>query len=278
MTRDEDGQLPEVGVWAETKYDLLRTYLSIFSTGMRNLWRTRVYLDLFTGAARAIIEGTTRKVSTSALIALGVKHPFDRYVFCERNRQKMKALRKRVERIAGGFDVRFVPGDCNLQVENILAELPPPEERGVLTACFVDPFALADLKFETLRRLADGRAIDFLTLVPSHVDAKRNELRLTRDEDPILDEFLGGREWRGRRDVALRGGSSRSFANFVVEEFGRSVQKLGYLRFLPTDAVPVDAKGLPLYHLALFSKNPRGADFWKKTKRSASKQRELFEE
>lgn len=276
-TRDEDGEVPEVGAWAEAKYDLLRTYLTIFSTGMRNKWRTRVYVDLFAGAGRAAIEGTKRQVPTSALIAIGVKHPFDRYVFCEQSRRRMSALRARVERIAHGVDVRFVPGDCNVQVANVLAELPPVQARDALTACFVDPFRLSDLKFATLRRLADGRRIDFLVLVPSHMDARRNEARLTRDSDPILDDFLGGRDWRARWAAARRAPATPSFPTFVVEEFGRSMERLGYLRFLPADAVPVDAKGLPLYHLALYSKNPRGADFWKKAKRSASRQRDLFE-
>lgn len=276
--QDADGELPEVGAWAETKYDLLRTYLTIFSTGMRKLWPMRVYVDLFTGAGRALIEGTARHVSTSALIALGVKHPFDRYVFCEKNRRKLKALRLRVGKASRGTDVRFVPGDCNKQVENVLSELPPLGARDVLAACFVDPFGLADLKFDTLRRLAHRRRIDFLVLVPSHVDAHRNELRLTDDTEPILDDFLGGRQWRSRWDVIARGPSPPSFANFVVQEFGRSMQALGYLEFPPKDAVLVDARGRRLYHLALYSKNPCGADFWKKTRRSVSKQGELFKE
>jgi three-Cys-motif partner protein len=189
----------------------------------------------------------------------------------------MKALRARVERASSGLDVRFVPGDCNEHVERILAELPRAGVRDTLTACFVDPFGLSELKFETLRRLAHARRIDFLVLVPSHMDATRNEARLTRDSDPLLDEFLGGRGWRARWKAASRVPAPPSFGAFIVDEFARSMHALGYLRFDPTDAVLVDAHGLPLYHLALFSKNPRGADFWKKARRSASRQRDLFE-
>ena len=276
--RDGDGELPEVGPWAEKKYELLRSYLTIFSTGMRKLWRHRIYLDLFTGAGRAVIEGTTRQVSTSALIALELKHPFDRYVFCEQNREKLRALRARIRRAAPEADARFVSGDCNAQIEAVLAELPPPGERDTLTACFVDPFGLSDLKFETIRRLADYRRIDFLVLVPSHMDATRNEARLTRDSDTLLDDFLGSREWRARWAEVSRRAAPPSFGAFIVEEFARSMQTLGYLRFDPKDAALVDARKVPLYHLALFSKNPRGADFWKKAKRSASKQRGLFDE
>jgi three-Cys-motif partner protein len=276
--RDEQGELPEVGPWAERKYELLRHYLSLFATGMRKLWRTRIYVDLFTGAGRAVVEGTDKRVPTSALIALALKHPFDRYVLCEGNRSRMEALRARVSLAAPGRDVRYVQGDCNRGVDRILAELPAATASDVLTACFVDPFGISDLKFATLRRLADRRRIDFLVLVPSHMDATRNEARLTRDEDPLLDDFLGSRDWRARWSAASRAPAPPSFGGFIVEEFGRSMQGLGYLRFDPKDAELVDAHGRRLYHLALFSKNPRGADFWKKAKRSASRQRELFDE
>lgn len=275
--RDEDGELPKVGPWAEKKYDLLRHYLTIFSSGMRKKWAMRVYVDLFAGAGRALIEGTSRQVPTSALIALGVEHSFDRYVFCEENQEKLRGLRTRVRRAAPHADARFVAGDCNVRIDALLSELPPADARDTLTACFVDPFGLSDLKFETLRRLAEDRRIDFLVLVPSHMDATRNEARLTRDSDPLLDDFLGSREWRARWASVSRQPAPLSFGAYIVEEFARSMQALGYLRFDPTDAAIVDTRNRPLYHLALFSKNPRGADFWRKAKRSASKQRSLFE-
>ena len=165
-----------------------------------------------------------------------------------------------------------------MRVDALLSELPPPGARDALTACFVDPYGLSDLKFETLRLLAQNRRIDFLVLVPSHMDATRNEARLTRDSDPLLDDFLGDRTWRTRWVATSREPAPPSFGAFVVEEFARSMQALGYLRFDPKDAALVDAKNVPLYHLALFSKNPRGADFWRKAKRSVSKQGGLFEE
>jgi three-Cys-motif partner protein len=278
MKHDEDGLLPEVGPWAEKKYDHLRTYATLFSTGMRNKFRSRVYVDLFTGAGKSAIEGTSRVVPSSALIALGVKYPFDRYVFCEDNAANLAALRVRVARAAPAADVRFVAGDCNIRIEDVLAELPRPAARDTISFCFVDPFGLSDLKFETLRRLAEGRRIDFLALVPSYMDANRNEVRLTRAPQPLLDDFLGTRDWRSRWEAASRMPAPPSFGVFVVEEFGRSMEGLGFLKAEPKEAAPVDARGRPLYHLAFFSRSPRGADFWKKSKRSASKQRELFED
>jgi hypothetical protein len=60
---DDDGLLtPEVGAWAETKYCLLALYDELFSTGMKNKWDQRVYLDyldLYAGAGYSRIQGTS---------------------------------------------------------------------------------------------------------------------------------------------------------------------------------------------------------------------------
>ena len=48
---------PEGGGWAETKYRLLALYDELFSTGMKNKWDQRVYLDLYAGAGYSRIQG-----------------------------------------------------------------------------------------------------------------------------------------------------------------------------------------------------------------------------
>jgi three-Cys-motif partner protein len=263
---------PTVGPWSEEKYLLLRTYSHMFATGMKNKWRCRVYVDLFTGSGKAVVEGTTRARGTSALIALSLRDGFDRYVFCEEDRRSIEALRRRVSESFAGADVRYVQGDCNERVDEILRELPSVHDRGAIALCFVDPFGLSDLKFETLRRIARGRSVDFLVLIPSGMDANRNQARLRTRENRILDEFLGSDEWRSRWSTLARAPVPPSFGGFVVDEFGRSMQAMGYLRVGPQDAVLVDNQNRPLYHLAVYSRNPRGGEFWKKAKRSASKQ------
>src|SRR6202790_3508056 len=97
----DDGLIcPEVGSWAETKYRLLALYDELFSTGMKYKWDQRVYLDLYAGAGYARVKGTMRILKGSPILALGVTHPFDKYVFCEENPALLKALKARVTRLA----------------------------------------------------------------------------------------------------------------------------------------------------------------------------------
>jgi three-Cys-motif partner protein len=264
---------PEVGPWAERKYAHLKTFTHMFATGMHKRWPVRIYIDLFAGAGRARVKGTFRLLDTSALIALSARNRFDRYVLCDRSPRCINALRERVRREHPDADVRYVRGDCNATIEQVLAELPAPSAPGVLGCCVADPFGLKALHFETIRRLSAFR-MDFVVLIPSFMSANRNKAFLTRDSS-LLDDFLGTRDWRQRWIEAEAGSHPPTFGNFVVDEFGRSMNGLGFLRSEPSDPVLVDDENRKLYHLAAYSRNPLGSEFWRKAKRSASKQEPL---
>src|ERR1035441_6917095 len=85
---DDDG-LVCAGVhrWAEEKYRLLALYGKLSSSGMKNKWDQRVYIDLYAGAGFSHIQGTSTFLKGSPIIALTVDCPFDRYIFCEENEE-----------------------------------------------------------------------------------------------------------------------------------------------------------------------------------------------
>ena len=47
--QDDGLQMWETGPWAEKKYRVLYNYMQMFSSGMKNLWDKRVYVDLYAG-------------------------------------------------------------------------------------------------------------------------------------------------------------------------------------------------------------------------------------
>jgi three-Cys-motif partner protein len=143
----------------------------------------------------------------------------------------------------------------------------------VLTFCFADPYNLGSLAFETLRRLSQNRLIDFLVLIASGMDANRNRDLYSRPENHTVATFTGNADWRHRRQQ-----SGLAFGDFVADEFGSAMEKLGYLYggLATLQLVRSTEKHLALYHLGVFSKHERGTDFWKKCRESASPQRSLF--
>ncbi|HEX9220335.1 MAG TPA: hypothetical protein VF858_07595, partial [Gemmatimonadaceae bacterium] len=82
ITVDNDG-LPtnEIDPWAEQKYQYLGMYAQLFSTGMKNKWLHRIYLDLFSGPGYSRVRDTNRVVLGSPMIALSLPDRFDSYVF-----------------------------------------------------------------------------------------------------------------------------------------------------------------------------------------------------
>jgi len=259
---EDDGlTCPEVGAWAETKHRLLALYDGLFSTGMKNKWDQRVYIDLYAGAGYSRIRGTKTILRGSPIIALTVASSFDKYIFCEESADRLTALKARVKRIAPGASVSFVPGRCDSQIDRICAEIPKGSSNNkVLSLCLVDPFDFG-IKFETLRRLS-AVFVDFVVLLAIGMDANRNYDHYVDGNSTEIDEALGNTQWRERWKAA---GIRRSdFRPFLADEFSMSMESLGYLK-TPLDRMKLvrsDDKNLPLYYIALFSRSETALKFW----------------
>jgi three-Cys-motif partner protein len=273
--RSGDGlPVSEIGSWAEDKYKLLFLYDSLFSTGMKNRWDCRVYIDLFSGPGLASVERSGRLMWGSPILALSVKDRFDKYIFCDTNRSYLDALKQRVSRVVPNADISYVNGDCNKNVGEICAKIPKASTtRKVLSFCFVDPFSLR-LKFSTISRIADS-FVDFLILLALHMDANRNERIYTNPRNHRIDDFLGQAEWRSRWRNRTAG---IEFPRFLAEEYARQMETLGYLPvpFHRMKQVRSDSKNLPLYHLALFSRSQLAYEYWDDVLKYSSAQQQLF--
>jgi three-Cys-motif partner protein len=262
LKADDDGLVcADVHHWAEEKYRLLALYDELFSNGMKNKWDQRVYVDLYAGGGLSHIHGTRTYVKGSPLIALSVGFPFDKYIFCEENKQLLNALRIRSERIAPLANVSYVAGSCDTNVYDVVAAIPKASSGNrVLSLCLVDPFDFG-IKFDTLRKLSRVY-IDFVVLLAIGMDANRNYDHYVDGNSPKIDEALGNAEWRERwRAARARRGN---FRQFLASEFSKSMEALGYLP-TPLDRMKLvrsDEKNLPLYYLALFSRRDTAHKFW----------------
>jgi three-Cys-motif partner protein len=271
----EDGRetLP-VGEWAEEKGRLLWYYCDLFATSMKGKWDERVYIDLFAGAGKVRVRGTDKVLLGSPLLALIVRDPFNRYIFCEQEPIRLETLRHRVVERYSTFEVRYIEGDVNSQVSRILAEMPSYATRHkVLGFCFADPYGLQDLKFSTIKGLA-MRFMDFLILIPA-MDPQRAWEHYLDPKNTTVDEFLGNPDWRSEWQ---RGQPPEAPDAFVARFFDGQMKELGFRHGGIEDTVLVrsTSTNTPLYRLGFFSKHPLGGQFWRQAKKYTSLQRELF--
>ncbi|MDQ6770206.1 MAG: three-Cys-motif partner protein TcmP [Gemmatimonadota bacterium] len=259
---DDGLDAPEVGPWAAEKYRRVGMYSEIFSTGMKNQWPTRVYIDLFSGSGHALLRDPKRRVLTSPLLALSVPDRFSKYIYCDQDAHRIEVLRKRAEQMAPETPMEFVIGDANQRVTETASHIPPHSEtQKVLSFCFVDPFGL-DIHFETIRHLGAARAMDFLILLALGMDATRNWTRYLRADNEKVARFLGEPMWRERWREAEAHGETP--IRFLAMEYARVMNGLGYRTTSLDQMIEVKTydNNMRLYYLAFFSKSQRGYDFW----------------
>lgn len=273
---DDDGLMIDVvGTWAEDKYRLVSLYAAVFAKSMRPKWPTLVYLDLFAGAGRVKIKNTSRIYASSPIRVLDVEPHFDRFIFCEENSDRADALKHRCDRDYPNHDVHVLKGDVNEMMTEVLGKIPPHRPgHGTLSFCFVDPCKMSDLKFQTLAAFADLR-MDFLVLIPSEMDAQRAVHRYLNPDNRVIEEFVGDAEWRERWAAEKKAGTR--FEQFIVEEFGRSMEGVNRIKpDLSNTYVMRNTVNRTLYRLALYSRTELAGKFWRQTQKYANPNLELF--
>jgi len=275
ITVNDDGlYTPEVGDWAERKYRLLWHYANLFATSMKHKWDKRVFIDLFAGAGHARIRGTNRIVQTSSLLALQVTDPFDCYIFCDSDSRCIDSLKERVARLASTSQCFFEPCNVNTSCTDLINDVPThgPQNK-VLSFCFIDPFKLADIRFETIKSLS-SRFVDFLIHIPA-MDPIRNEGIYYSEISTIVAAYLGIAEWRDLRSI---GDQTIPFDVFIANRLDSQMRELGYHHGGISENVMIRStdRNLPLYRLGFYSRNPLGEKFWKEAKKYSDPQLSLF--
>jgi three-Cys-motif partner protein len=277
FTSVSDDGLPtnEIGPWAEQKYQYVGMYAQLFSTGMKNKWPHRIYLDLFSGPGYSRVRETNRVVLGSPMIALTLPDRFDSYVFADENAKSLDALRTRVSRLGLSVTPTYIPGDANDKVGRVIDIVSKTPTQSTLSFCFLDPYKL-NIHFDTVRRIADGRAVDFLILLALYVDARRNIQFYAAKDNRTIDMFLGDNQWRPRWRAAELAGDT--IVEFLAKEYSTRMKEIGYLPMSIEHMVKIRTqnKNLPLYFLAFFSRHKTGLKFWDEVRKYAPDQLTLL--
>jgi len=262
-----DGQVAiPVGPWAKEKLFYIERYCHIFNQAMRGKWPTRVYIDLFAGPGRCVVQGTGEEINGSPLVALKCEVPFSHYFFNDLDATTIAALEKRAVALAVA-EVRFFNQDCNQVVGDLLREL-DKLPRQPLVFCFIDPFNW-EIEFASIATLAQGRRMDLA--ITFHTGSIK---RWAHRPPAKLDTFFPDAGWR-QGFAAKRAEGDRALGAYLLNYYKQGLRGLGYNDIQERVSVK-QTKGVPLYHLIFASKHPRGREFWDKiSQRKATGQMRL---
>jgi three-Cys-motif partner protein len=191
----------------ERKLDCLRAYLSAYSTALKSLNFSRVYIDAFAGTGsrtetRASLPffggADLEEITTpgSAKIALETSPPFHHLLFIEHDPKKVVALKKTIADHPGGR-AHVREGDANEIVQRICKRFDWHRERmrGVI---FLDPYGM-EVDWDTVKAIADTEALDcwyFFPLSGLYRNAPRDSLRLDQSKIDALTRVFGTDTWR----------------------------------------------------------------------------------
>lgn len=111
-------------------------YGKLFSIGMKNLWKERVYCELFSGPGRCFVRDTSVEDLGSPLKV--IDSPFTRFIFVERNLAAARALEERLSPFPNADRAEIWCGDC----AEALTKIKFPTDN-TLTFAFIDPTGIA---------------------------------------------------------------------------------------------------------------------------------------
>lgn len=263
----EDG-LPVLiqGPWSRDKLFFVTKFMEIFNAGMKNLWATRVYVDLFAGPGLCLDRETRQEFDGSPLCALKCRTPFTHMFLNDREDRFIDALKERQGHISPAANVTYSSFDCNAAARHIAPMLP----KTALVLVFVDPWTY-EITFDALACLAQHQYTDLI--VTFHGGAiKRN----AHHHLAAVDRFLGDPSWRDRYWSA-KGDLSAPPTVVLLETFQSQLKaRLGYDNFGDPEVIK-NVQQTPMFHLLFASRHSRGLDFWQKASATMrSGQRTMF--
>jgi hypothetical protein len=127
--------------WTRNKLEILAGYLPAFNLASKRS-EERLYIDLMAGEPVNRERTTGEAFDGSARIALSAQPPFTRLVFCE-VADKAPVLATDLRQRFPDRKFRVYPGDCNVTIDRILADLNP--WRWAPTFVFADQIPVAVL-------------------------------------------------------------------------------------------------------------------------------------
>jgi len=274
-----------VGPWAREKLDALGQYLNFYTTVLKKQghWlRGTIFFDAFAGPGLSRIRtkdktpepanlfGSEAEVGAAEIafvkgsprVALDIANPFARYVFVERDQQRIAELNALKAEYEGRRAIVVQENDANAALKEWLAS--GIDWRVHRAVVFLDPFGM-QVPWATIEVLAATKAIEVLINFPLGMAINR---LLTRSGqiDPgwqeRLDIFFGSPDWR---KIAYQEGSDLfgtrrdkvEDAEKRILEWYRARLKKAFGN-VSTARLIKNTRGNPLYYLIWAGPNDTG--------------------
>ena len=246
----------EVGPWASDKHARVQRYIEIASATRKKYvpppsWHAgAAYIELFSGPGRSLIKGTKRIIDGSPLVAYKAALatvPFTEMHLNDADAQNSAAVDARIRALGGTPICYSDPAD--VAVDKIVAAVNPAG----LHFAFLDPFNLAGLSFDIIRKLSKLR-VDMLIHV-SVQDLQRNQEDFSK-QGGVFDTFAPGWSAHVNSKQAIK-----AFRAALMKYWMGEICKLGTMPAKGVELI-VGSKKQRLYWLVFVSAHDHGRKLW----------------
>jgi three-Cys-motif partner protein len=275
------------GDWTEDKLRCLAKYLTAYRTIFTGNEKARHlktwYVDAFAGTGSRSLPGSVAEpdlfedvyddeVATgyrdgSAKKALGLRAPFDYYLFVDKSKSHVNALKTTVGKDYPGLLLRcdFRVGDANEVLRTWCGERNWKNERAVV---FLDPYGM-QVEWNTVEMLGASKAVDLWYLFPLGVGVVRllsHDGNINEAWKKRLDLLFGTSDWQSRfyerrTTPDLFGALETVERDAPVEKIQAFIHQRLSMCFVGEAKGKVlrNSKANPLYVLCFAAANKRGA-------------------
>jgi three-Cys-motif partner protein len=169
------------GDWTSDKLGVLESYLSRYTTALKDTSFRKAYIDAFAGTGYREVRGDPdaqepdallfpdlaenepqELLDGSARLALKTEPRFDRYIFIERSKEhceQLETLRDEFPELAEDIIIKL--GDANMEIQGLCKK----DWRRRRAVMFLDPYGM-QVEWKTIEAIAKTKAIDLWVLFP----------------------------------------------------------------------------------------------------------------
>lgn len=244
--------MDKVGVWTESKHEILRKYCSAYTTIMNaqrgfHWW----YIDAFAGCGEQWSREKDCVVPGSPLVVLDIEPKFERYIFIDLEHNKAEYLKQRVR---GRTDVEVLEQDANSALKTIIPRVDASKYMRAL--CVLDPYGL-HLDWSVVEQCGHAGSIELFLNFPIH-DINRNlHLKDVSRVRPVdrnrMDAFWGDSSWENvlySSEENLFGLQDSVGDNYdIVTAYKKRLETIAGFEHVPDPVAMYNKRNADLYYL-----------------------------
>lgn len=187
------------------KLDVIEEYLSMYQKALSNTGLKTLYVDGFAGSGEVPVaeiaeglfndEDVKTVLAGSADRAVKVEPPFARYVFIDKRKKCVEALRKKFKDNSLTGRMTYHVGDANEHIKKLCTNEISGSERGVV---LLDPFG-SQVEWSTVEAIARTKKLDLWYLFPAGLGIFRQigrDGRVNPKHEQSITRILGTDEWK----------------------------------------------------------------------------------